>query len=86
MESDKVILYPVNCKPNSVSTISDGKTGQEIINEQILNNSNILIAIFKNIYGGETKVNGHTYESGTVAEISEFPNKDFRSVFFNGDK
>ncbi|OIK55939.1 hypothetical protein, partial [Oenococcus oeni] len=86
LESDKIILYPVNWKPNSVSTISDGQNGQEIINDQILFKSNILIALFKNKYGAPTSVNGKKYDSGTIAEIEEFKHPEFRCVFFIGEK
>lgn len=76
----KVVLLPIRWENNSIPTYTENMSGQAILNQQIVENSDILIAIFGHKLG--SPVDG--YESGTVAEIDYFYNKvgDKVGVFF----
>ncbi|SYW19464.1 hypothetical protein [Oenococcus oeni] len=82
-DKDKVILYPINWLTNSVAQMSEKKNGQEIIDDTLLSQSQIFIGVFKDKYGTSVTVNGKEYDSGTKAEIEEFQDKEYQSVFFN---
>lgn len=76
----EVVLMPVRWEYDSTASYGFGYSGQRKINEQILFDSDILIAVFYKKLG--TKVDG--YESGTVAEIENFYTRkqDGVGVFF----
>jgi nucleoside 2-deoxyribosyltransferase len=59
----KIILQPVRWEKNVYSEFSG--TPQEIINKQILESTDILVAIFHSKIGSPTK----NYDSGTVEEL-----------------
>lgn len=67
----KVVLMPIRWENNSIPSYTENMSGQAILNQQIVENSDILIAIFGHKLG--SPVDG--YESGTVAEIDYFYNK-----------
>lgn len=83
-ESQKIVLLPVGWETHAAP--ETGKTAQEYINEQVLDDCDILIGIFWSKMGSPTK----NYKSGTIEEISRhvsakklamlyFSNKDFPS-------
>lgn len=80
MESIGAVLMPVRWEHNSTASYQNSSSGQDIINQQLLLESDILIALFKTRLGNE--VDG--YLSGTVAEIEIFysKNKSHTGVFF----
>lgn len=74
--STNVILMPIRWENNSSAQYAINKEGQAVINEQILETSDILIAIFGNRLGTRTKNN----ESGTIEEINVFYEQHSRGV------
>jgi len=79
-DDKKVVLMPIKWEQDSTSSYHPLKTGQTIINQQLLDNADILIAMFNKKLG--TPING--YRSGTVSEIEEFykEHKDHLGIFF----
>lgn len=74
--STNVILMPIRWENNSSAQYAINKEGQAVINEQILETSDILIAIFGNRLGTRTKNN----KSGTIEEINVFYEQHSRGV------
>ena len=64
-EDTKIILMPLDWKTDSFPLM--GSTGQQVINDQVLNRADLLIAIFW------TKIGSPTIEaeSGTIEEIEK---------------
>lgn len=79
-DSREVILMPIRWEKNSTPSYRHDRDGQGVINEQLLDDSDILIAIFGNKIGSKTR-NG---QSGTIEEIEYFhkKNKSGVGVFF----
>jgi len=79
-EHRDIILMPVKWEDNATPSYNDDTLGQDVINNQLLLNSDILIALFYMKLG--TPVGEHL--SGTVSEIELFyeKNKDHAGVFF----
>lgn len=74
--STNVILMPIRWENNSSAQYAINKEGQAVINEQILETSDILVAIFGNRLGTRTKNN----KSGTIEEINVFYEQHLRGV------
>jgi len=79
-DSRNIILMPIKWENNATSSYHYHMSGQQIINNQLLLESDILIALFNMKLG--TPVDD--YESGTVEEIEVFykKNKDHTGIFF----
>lgn len=79
-DSRDIILMPVKWEKNATSSYHYNMSGQQIINNQLLLGSDILIALFNMKLG--TPIDG--YDSGTVEEIEIFydKNKDHTGIFF----
>ncbi|WP_215148860.1 DUF4062 domain-containing protein [Exiguobacterium sp. s91] len=75
-DTKNVILMPIRWENNSSASYETNKDGQAVINEQIVKDSDILIALFGNRIGTRTK-NG---KSGTIEEIDVFYNHHKRNV------
>ena len=71
-----IVLMPIRWENNSTASYRINQDGQAVINEQILEDSDILIAIFGHKIGTRTM----TGKSGTVEEINYFYNKYKRGV------
>ena len=65
-KSNRIIFMPVNWQTHSTPEL--GERTQEIINKQIVRDSDVLIAIFWTRIGSPTGIT----ESGTIEEINEF--------------
>ncbi|MGO2962937.1 MAG: hypothetical protein ACTIDE_10055 [Carnobacterium maltaromaticum] len=73
---EKIFLLPIRWEKNTSSEYKEDLSGQKVINNQILLNSDILIAVF----GGSLGQPVDGYESGTVSEIETFYNVNKRGV------
>lgn len=83
-DSKNTILMPIRWENNSTASYRINQDGQAVINEQILEDSDILIAIFGHKIGTRTM----SGKSGTVEEINYFYDKYKRGVgifFVEGD-
>jgi len=78
--SENIILKTVRWENDATPSYHQDMSGQQIVNNQLLLESDILIAIFNMKLG--TPVDG--YESGTIEEIEVFyeKNKDHTGIFF----
>lgn len=63
--SRQIVLVPKHWEDDTYSSFGD--SGQDIINKQLIDESDIVIAIFRHKLGTPTK----HYDSGTVEEIFE---------------
>lgn len=67
-DNTKVILMPIRWETNAIPTYVNNSSGQSVINKQIVENSDILLAIFGHKLGSPVD----NYRSGTIAEIDCF--------------
>ncbi|MDN6915103.1 DUF4062 domain-containing protein, partial [Klebsiella pneumoniae] len=67
-DNTKVILMPIRWETNAIPTYINNSSGQSVINKQIVENSDILLAIF----GHKLSSPVDNYRSGTIAEIDYF--------------
>lgn len=67
-DNTKVILMPIRWETNAIPTYINNSSGQSVINKQIVENSDILLAIFGHKLGSPVD----NYRSGTIAEIDYF--------------
>lgn len=75
-DTKNIVLMPIRWENNSTASYAVNKSGQAIINEEIVKSSDILIAIFGNRIGTRTPNN----KSGTVEEINVFYEEHHRGV------
>jgi len=81
VDEKNTMLMPIRWENNSSASYRLNEDGQSVINEQLLDDSDILIAIFGNTIGTRNKSTGKT---GTQEEIDYFyaKNQDHLGVFF----
>jgi len=77
-EDKKIIFVPIMWETHTASNLKDDI--QSTINTQIVNNSDMIIALFWNKLGTKTKM----YDSGTTEEIYRFLESDkLTSIYFS---